>query len=226
MSIVKGNTIAPAPTQRDLAPKPMIVDKANASPAASMNAITEQATQQNMANNMRGGWIPMGSNAYNIDQVNAVVNQNPHNTSIGRRRLRRRERRMLRNMHNRGPRPHDQTQYRGTAKRFGGRRTARCRNRSRFTRSRRYRTRAPLNAVQRRISHRVRMNLLHRKIHKFKNNYTQRGGEGPTTAVPQHGASCAGGAAQQNCPGNSTASLLDAQRQATANAQGDINPTV
>ncbi len=222
MSIIKGNTLAPAPTSQDLAPKPMLVDKANASPAASMNAITDQANQQNMANNMHGGWIPMGSNAYNIDQVNAVVNQNPHNTSIGRRRLRRRERRMLRNMHNRGPRPHGQTQYRGTVKRFGGggsrRRTARCRNRSRFTRSRRYRTRTPFNAVQQRISHRVRMNLLHRKIHKVKNNYTQRGGE-PT--VPQHGASCAGGAAQQNCPGNSTASLLDAQRQATANAQGD-----
>ena len=222
MSIVKGNTLAPAPTKQDLAPKALAVDKAAASPAASINAITNQANQQNMANNMHGGWIPMGSNAYNIDQVNAVVNRNQYNTSMGRRRMRRRERRMLRNIHNHGPRPHGHSQYRGTVKRFGGRRTARCRNRSRFTRSRRYRARTPLNAVQQRISHRVRMNLLHRKIHKVKNNYTQRGGE----TVPQHGTSCAGGAAQQNCPGNSTASLLDAQRQATANAQGDIKTAV
>jgi hypothetical protein len=70
------------------------------------------------------------------------------------------------------------------------------------------------------------MNLLHRKIRKSKNNYTQRRAQnrmqrGGETTVPQHGVSCAGGTAQQNCPGNTTASLLDADRQAQAYSQGD-----
>jgi hypothetical protein len=70
------------------------------------------------------------------------------------------------------------------------------------------------------------MNLLHRKIRKSKNNYTQRRNQlqrqqGGEAVVPQHGTSCAGGAAQQNCPGNTSAALLDANRQAMANAQGD-----
>jgi hypothetical protein len=70
---------------------------------------------------MSGGWIPMGSNAYNIDQVNAVVNQN---ASVRRRRLRRRERRALRlaNAHgnNHGPYHHGYSQHRVTVKGLGG----------------------------------------------------------------------------------------------------------
>jgi hypothetical protein len=37
--------------------------------------------------------------------------------------------------------------------------------------------------------------------------------------APQHGDSCTPG--QHNCPGNSSAVLLDVQRQSTVNAQGD-----
>jgi hypothetical protein len=247
--ITKGNTPHPPPGPAELAPKPLVVDKVNESPAAAMNAVRAQENSQNMTNNMRGGWIPMGSNAYNIDQVNAVVNQNPRNASVGRRRLRRRERRALRhaNAHgnNNGPYPHGYSQHRVTVKGLGGgggakktarfsliRNRSRNRNRSRLTRfGRRYHGVA-IGSIQKRISRRVRMNLLHRKIRKSKNNYTQRrsrrrsrsrsqmqwGGE---TTVPQHGVSCAGGAAQQNCPGNTSAALLDASRQAAANAQGD-----
>jgi hypothetical protein len=241
--ITKGKTLDPPPSQRDLAPTPLVVDKANESPAAALNAVRAQENSQNMTNNMRGGWIPMGSNAYNIDQVNAVVNQNPRNASIGRRRLRRRERRALRhaNAHgnNHGPYPHGYSQHRVTVKGFGGggtKRTARfsvVRNRnrrSRFTRSSRRYRRAAIGSIQKRISRRVRMNLFHRKIRKSKNNQTQRRSrnrsrsqmqQGGEVTVPQHGVSCAGGAAQQNCPGNTSAALLDASRQAQANAQGD-----
>jgi hypothetical protein len=224
--IVKGHTPAPAPSKADLQPPALKVEKESVSPAAAMNAVRDQENQQNMSNNMHGGWVPMGSNAYNIDQVNAVVNQN-HNASIGRRRMRRRERRALRNANapgnNHGPYPHGYTEHRGTVKGIGGGtkrtvRRSRNRNRSRFTRSRRYRR---PGAVQKRISRRVRMNLLHRKIRKSKNNYTQRGGTATATTVPQHGVSCAGGTAQQNCPGNTTKTLLDADRQSQAYARGD-----
>jgi hypothetical protein len=237
--ITKGSTSDPPPSAAQLAPKPLVVDKATESPATALNAVRAQENGQNMTNNMHGGWIPMGSNAYNIDQVNAVVNQNqnPHNASVGRRRLRRRERRALRhaNAHgnNHGPYHHGYSQHRATVKGFGGggaKRTARfslIRNRnrrSRFTRSSRRYRRAAFGSIQKRISRRVRMNLFHRKIRKSKNNQCrsrsqmQQGGE---ATVPQHGVSCAGGAAQQNCPGNSTQKLLEASRQAEANAQGD-----
>ena len=233
MSLIsKGVTSAPSPNAQQLAPKPLLVDNANATPASALNAVRDQENRQNMANNMHGGWIPMGSNAYDIDQVNAVVNRDNHNNvSAARRRMRRRDRRNVRNPHNQGPPPPRGHTHRGTVKGFGfgggNGRTAR-RNRSRFTRSRR--NRKPLSAFQRRVSHRVRMNLLHRKIRKSKNNYTQRRNQmqrqqqqqqGGEAVVPQHGTSCAGGAAQQNCPGNTSAALLDANRQAMANAQGD-----
>jgi len=80
--------------------------------------------------------------------------------------------------------------------------------------------RAVLNKSQRRIvSRRIQMNLLHRKIRKNKNaNYQSQSGGGDN--VPQHGTSCAS-SAEQNCPGNSSAALLEANRQATMNAQGD-----
>ena len=236
--ITKGNTTAAAPSQQELTPKALKMDAAHASPGAALNEVRNGENQQNMMNNMHGGWIPMGSNAYNIDEVNAAVNTNGnHNTSVARRRMRRRERRNLRNQYN-GPRPHPHPHprpygntYRGTIKGFGGgkrRATIRRGRSAQFTRSRRYRK---LTAFQRRVSRRVQLNMLHRKIRKSKNNYTQRrnqrrseqlqqqGGE-PVT-VPQAGVSCAGGAAQQNCPGNTSASLLEASRQATANAQGD-----
>lgn len=85
------------------------------------------------------------------------------------------------------------------------------------------RGRSTITSSQRRIiSRRVQLNLLHRKIRKNKisnsSSTSQRGGNSDT--VPQHGASCAS-STEPNCPGNSSAALLDASRQASANAQGD-----
>ena len=79
--------------------------------------------------------------------------------------------------------------------------------------------------LSRRLSKRSRhskmtMNMLHRKIRKNKHaNYQSQSG-GEPALVPQHGTSCAS-SAEQNCPGNSSASLLEASRQASMNAQGD-----
>ena len=81
------------------------------------------------------------------------------------------------------------------------------------------------------VNRRVELNLLHRKIRKNKNTHnrsrTQRraqyGGEFAQVTTPQHGESCTEG--QHNCPGNSSAVLLDVQRQSTVNAQGDIPVT-
>ncbi len=81
------------------------------------------------------------------------------------------------------------------------------------------------------VNRRVELNLLHRKIRKNKNTQnrtrTQRraqyGGnvnELPLATTPQHGESC--GPGQHNCPGNSSALLLEASRQSTVNAQGDF----
>jgi len=81
--------------------------------------------------------------------------------------------------------------------------------------------------LSRRLSRRSRhskmtINMLHRKIRKNKHaNYqSQSGGDTAQDRVPQHGTSCAS-SAEQNCPGNSSASLLEASRQASMNAQGD-----
>lgn len=132
----------------------------------------------------------------------------------------------------------------GTKRRRLRRRTCTCRrkkctcmsrgrSRSR-TRSRRRKSKGQrFTASQRQIVHRrVEFNLLHRKIRKNKNNQnrtrTQRraqyGGnvnDLPLATTPQHGESCSAG--QHNCPGNSSALLLEVSRQATVNAQGD-NP--
>lgn len=102
-----------------------------------------------------------------------------------------------------------------------------CCIRLRMRRSRKHSKRTLINKKQRQIvSKRIQMNLLHRKIRKSKNNHSyskiqtrsQHGGEAAT--VPQHGVSCSNSNDQQ-CAGNSTELLLDAQRQATVNQQGD-----
>ncbi len=102
-----------------------------------------------------------------------------------------------------------------------------CCIRLRMRRSRKHSKRTLINKKQRQIvSKRIQMNLLHRKIRKSKNNHSysktqtrsQNGGEAAT--VPQHGVSCSNPNDQQ-CAGNSTELLLDAQRQATVNQQGD-----
>jgi hypothetical protein len=108
---------------------------------------------------------------------------------------------------------------------------SRSRSRSRRRKSKSYRFTASQRQI---VNRRVELNLLHRKIRKNKNNQnrtrTQRlaqyGGNlvgTPVATTPQHGESC--GPDQHNCPGNSSALLLEASRQSTVNAQGD-NPVV
>jgi hypothetical protein len=127
----------------------------------------------------------------------------------------------------------------GTKRRLRRRRTCTCRRKkctcishSRSRRSRSRRKSKGFTAYQRQIvNRRVELNLLHRKIRKNKNNQNrtrsqrlaQYGGEFAQVTTPQHGASCSEG--QHNCPGNSSALLLDVQRQSTVNAQGDIPVT-
>lgn len=110
------------------------------------------------------------------------------------------------------------------------RKKCRCMGRRR-SRSRRKSKGQRLTASQRQIvNRRIELNLLHRKIRKNKNNQnrtqTQRqsqyGGninDLPVATTPQHGESCSPG--QHNCPGISSALLLDVQRQSLVNAQGD-----
>lgn len=180
-------TPAPAPGANELAPAPLLVSADNASPQASLNAVTNTANEKNMLNNIKGGG----------------------GTKRRRRRLPRRRNCTCR------------------------RKKCTCMNRSRSrSRSRRRKSKGHrFTASQRQIvSRRVELNLLHRKIRKNKNNQnrtqTQRlaqyGGNVnnlPVAMVPQHGESCSAG--QHNCPGNSSALLLDVQRQSLVNAQGD-----
>lgn len=181
-AIQSNATAAPEPSANELAPPPLLVSADQASPQASLNAVTATANEKNMLNNIKGGG--------------------------------------------------------GTKRRLRRRRTCTCRrkkctymNRSRRTRrSRRRRKSKGFTAYQRQIvNRRIELNLLHRKIRKNKNTQNrtrsqrlaQYGGEFAQVTTPQHGASCSEG--QHNCPGNSSALLLDVQRQSLVNAQGD-NP--
>lgn len=123
----------------------------------------------------------------------------------------------------------------GTKRRLRRRRTCTCRRKKCMCMSRsrrRSRSKSKLyngqrfTASQRKIvNRRVELNLLHRKIRKNKNTQsrsrTQRQTQYGGATTPQHGESCSPG--QHNCPGNSSALLLDVQRQSLVNAQGD-NP--
>jgi hypothetical protein len=74
---------------------------------------------------------------------------------------------------------------------------------------------------------RLERHIKKRRFGSSKSNMQKmmRGGDNDAAAmgggdkVPQHGASCVPGA--PNCAGNAAASLLTANRQATANAHGD-----
>lgn len=107
--------------------------------------------------------------------------------------------------------------------------------------SRRYRRRHSRNSRNyskpqiSRMSRRLRMRLLQRRIKKRKNSAKQlhlqlqmRGGggdgavEGDNLTVPQHGHSCSRG--ELNCAGTSTASILVASNQMEANSLGDTAP--
>lgn len=184
-AIQSNATPAPEPGAKELAPPPLVVTANEASPEASLNAVTATANEKNMMNNIKGGG--------------------------------------------------------GTKRRLRRRRTCTCRRKKCIRRRSRSRSRGRrksrghrFTAYQRQIvNRRIGLNLLHRKIRKNKNTQnrsrtrTQRqsqygGNSGlPLATTPQHGESCSPD--QHNCPGNSSALLLDVQRQSTVNAQGD-NP--
>lgn len=179
-TITSHSTSALPPSQAELRPPVLAVEAQNASPEASMNAITAAAENKNTMNQIAG--------------------------SVGGGRIRRTRR------------------YRNSKSGFKRTKcTCKCKCKGCGLTRRLSRRRVVLNKSQRRmISRRIQMNLLHRKIRKNKNanHQSQRGGDPAPALVPQHGASCAS-SAEQNCPGNSSASLLESSRQASMNAQGD-----
>jgi hypothetical protein len=99
---------------------------------------------------------------------------------------------------------------------------------------RRYRRRYSKTQISR-MSRRLRMRMLQRRIKKRKNSAKQlhlqlqmRGGggdgavEGGNLTVPQHGHSCSPG--ELNCAGTSTSTILSASNQMEANSLGDTAP--
>ena len=100
-----------------------------------------------------------------------------------------------------------------------------CMSRSRSrSRSRRRKSKGFTASQRQIVNRRVELNLLHRKIRKNKNTQnqtrTQRRAQYGGATVPQHGELCSPG--QHNCPGNSSALLLEVSRQSMVNAQGDV----
>ena len=179
-TITSHATSALPPSPAELRPPALKVDAQNASPEASMNAITDAAENKNTMNQIAGSG---GS---------------------GRRTRRYRKRKN----------GFKRTKCTCKCKCKGCCLTRRLSRRSR-------RSSMNLNDSQRRIiSKRIQMNMFHRKIRKNKNTNYQSQSGGDPALVPQHGASCAS-SAEQNCPGNSSAALLEASRQASMYAQGD-----
>ena len=107
-------------------------------------------------------------------------------------------------------------------------------------RRRSYRTRrrySRSNVYDARVSRRLRMRMLQRRIKKRKSRrhgslqrqrqlqLQMRGGSGqqvplqPVQTVPQHGSSCTAG--DTNCAGNISKGILDLNAQAVANSHGD-----
>lgn len=188
-TITRHSTSALPPSQNELRPPPLQVDAQNASPEASMNAITASAENKNTMNQIAGSVGGGGGS--------------------GRRTRRYRKRKN----------GFKRTKCTCKCKCKGCCFSRRLSRRSRRRRSRR--SIMKLNDSQRRIiSKRIQMNMFHRKIRKNKNTNYQSQSGGDPALVPQHGASCASNA-EQNCPGNSSAALLEASRQASMNAQGD-----
>ena len=54
-AIQSNATAAPAPNAAELAPPPLVVAANEASPQASLNAVTNMANEKNMLNNIKGG---------------------------------------------------------------------------------------------------------------------------------------------------------------------------
>ena len=191
--VSRSATHAVAPTAQDLKPPPLQYTAQQASPAAAIDSVQADAAKGNMMANMHGGWVPDKRGIVHI--VTTKVSRSNKKSSRSRSRSRSGSRTIRR----------------------GGKRGRRFRKQG--------------SSFKRRVSRRIRMRLLERHIKKHSigsNAMMQkmmRGGNNDTNIgggdrVPQHGASCSG-SADPNCPGNAAASLLDATRQATANAHGD-----
>jgi len=191
-------TPAPAPSAEELKPVPLMYTADQASPAAAIDSVKTDAANGNMVANMHGGWVPDKRGIVRI-VTKTHSSRSKKNGSRSRSRTIRR----------------------------GGKRATRSR-----TRIARRRFRKQGSSFKRRVSRRIRMRLLERHIKKRRSTNSNmqkmmRGGDNDAAAmgggdpvpVPQHGASCVPDA--PNCAGNAAASLLTANRQATANAHGD-----
>lgn len=79
-----------------------------------------------------------------------------------------------------------------------------------------------LTAFDARVSRRLRMRMLQRRIkkHKSRRRGSLRGGQPDPKTVPQHGTSCTN-PNDTNCAGNISKGMLDLSAQAAANSQGD-----
>lgn len=201
--VTRSVTPVAAPTAADIKPLPLTYTAEQASPTAAINSVNADAAKGNMMANMHGGWVPDKRGIVRI-VTKTHSSRSKKNGSRSRSKSR-------------------------TIRRGGKRATRGGRSRTRIAR-RRFRKQG--SSFKRRVSRRIRMRLLERHIKKrsigSSNSNMQkmmRGGDndaagmGGGDPVPQHGASCAPGA--PNCPGNAAASLLTANRQATANAHGD-----
>jgi hypothetical protein len=189
-------TPAPAPSAEELKPVPLTYTADQASPAAAIDSVKTDAAKGNMVANMHGGWVP--------DKRGIVRIVTKTHSSRSKKNGSRSKSRTIRR---------------------GGKRATRSR-----TRIARRRFRKQGSSFKRRVSRRIRMRLLERHIKKRRSTNSNmqkmmRGGDNDAAAmgggepVPQHGASCVPDA--PNCAGNAAASLLTANRQATANAHGD-----
>ena len=196
--VTRSVTPVAAPSAADIKPVPLTYTAEQASPTASIDSVKADAAKGNMMANMHGGWVPDKRGIVRI-VTKTHSSRSKKNGSRSRSRTIRR----------------------------GGKRATR--GRSRIAR-RRFQKQG--SSFKRRVSRRIRMRLLERHIKKrrigsSKSNMQKmmRGGDNDAAAmgggdqVPQHGASCVPGA--PNCAGNAAASLLTANRQATANAHGD-----
>ena len=201
-AVTRTETAAAAPNAADLKPPPLQYTAQQASPAAAIDSVQADAAKGNMMANMHGGWVP---DKRGIVHIVTKASGNKKNGSRSRSR--------------------STSGSRSRTIRRGGKRRL----------SRRFRKQGC--SFKRRVSRRIRLRLLQLRIKKrniissrnrsnAKMQKMMRGGNnndadniGGGDKVPQHGASCTPGI--PNCPGNSAASLLDASRQATANAHGD-----
>ena len=196
-AVIRSDTPAAAPTAADLKPPALEYTAQQASPAAAIDSVQADAAKGNMMANMHGGWVP------DKHGIVHLVTKTSRSNKKGSRRSRSRSRTIRR----------------------GGKRSLL---------SRQFRKQG--SSFKRRVSRRIRLRLLQLRIKKrniesarrsrsnAKMQKMMRGGNteqaGSNDPVPQHGPSCSGDS-DPNCPGLAAASLLTANRQATAYERGD-----